>query len=155
MDIRRACFSDAEAACAVHRRSIIELCIADHGDDPAVLAAWLESKTPENVRAWIARPDNNLFVAEEGSAILALGCVTDAGEISLNYVSPDKRFCGLSKAMLARLETTARAHGATACTLTSTGTARRFYLSAGYVDEGAQQSRFGAHAAYRMTKPLV
>jgi hypothetical protein len=86
MDIRRARLSDAEAACAVHRRSIIELCVADHGDDPAVLAAWLASKTTENVRAWIARPDNNLFVAEEGSAILAVGCVTDAGEISLNYV---------------------------------------------------------------------
>jgi hypothetical protein len=57
--------------------------------------------------------------------------------------------------MLAQLEATARARGATACTLMSTGTARRFYLSAGYVDQGVQQSRFGAHAAYRMTKPLV
>jgi hypothetical protein len=57
--------------------------------------------------------------------------------------------------MLAQLEATARARGATACTLMSTGTARRFYLSAGYVDQGVQQSRFGAHAAYRMTKPLI
>jgi GNAT superfamily N-acetyltransferase len=155
MDIRRARLSDAEAACAVHRRSIIELCVADHGDDPAVLAAWLASKTPENVRAWITRPDNNLFVAEEGAAILAVGCVTDAGEVSLNYVSPDQRFRGISKAMLAKLEGTARARGAAACTLTSTGTARRFYLSAGYADQGVRESRFGAHAAYRMTKPLV
>ena len=155
MEIRRARIADAEAICAVHRRSIVELCTADHRNDPAILDAWLASKTPENVRRWIERPDNNLFVATERDAILAVGCVTDAGEITLNYVSPDARFRGVSKAMLAALEATARERGAERCTLVSTETARRFYRSAGYIEAPPQASRFGDKASYPMTKSLA
>jgi hypothetical protein len=36
------------------RRSITELCQVDHGDDPAVVANWLQNKTPDNVRSWIS-----------------------------------------------------------------------------------------------------
>jgi GNAT superfamily N-acetyltransferase len=154
MEIRRARISDAEEACAVLRRSIIELCAADHGDNPAILRAWLANKTAENVRAWIERPDNSLFVAIDGSAIVAVGCVTAAGEINLNYVSPEARFRGVSKAMLAQLEATAR-EGAKTCTLLSTETARRFYLSAGYIEQGPAKGRFGAGSAYPMAKALV
>jgi ribosomal protein S18 acetylase RimI-like enzyme len=155
MQIRRARLSDAEAICAVHRRSIIELCIADHHNDPAILDAWLASKTPENVRRWIERADNNLFVAVEEEAILAVGCVTDAGEVTVNYVSPDRRFRGVSKAMLAQLEETARERGADRCTLVSTETARRFYRSAGYVEHGPPEGRFGSKSSYPMAKSLA
>lgn len=54
MEIRRATPEDAEAACQVLRRSITELCIADHQGDAQSLAAWLANKTPENVRRWTA-----------------------------------------------------------------------------------------------------
>ena len=37
--IRDATPDDAEAACDVLRRSISELCVADHGNDPAILNA--------------------------------------------------------------------------------------------------------------------
>ena len=155
MKIRRARISEAEAICAVHRRSIVELCIADHRNDPAILEAWLARKTPENVRRWIERPDNNLLVATEGGAVLAVGCVTDAGEITLLYVSPDARFRGVSRAMLAALEATARERGAERCTVISTETARRFYRSAGYVEAPPQASRFGDKASYPMAKTLA
>jgi hypothetical protein len=49
MHIRDAVADDAPAACQVLRRSIVELCAADHGDDPAILAQWLANKTPEIV----------------------------------------------------------------------------------------------------------
>lgn len=153
--IRRARMEEAEAICAVHRRSIVELCGADHRNDPAVLEAWLAGKTPENVRRWIERSDNNLLVAVEGDEILAVGCVTDAGEITLNYVSPDARFRGVSKAMLAALEATARERGAGRCALISTETARRLYRSAGYIEAPPQASRFGDKASYPMTKSLA
>ncbi len=155
MEIRRARISDAEAICTVLRRSIVELCTADHRNDPAILEAWLASKTPDNVRRWIERPDNNLFVAAEEDAILAVGCVTDSGEITLNYVSPDARFRGVSKAMLAALEETARERGAERCALVSTETARRFYRSAGYIEQAPQASRFGDKASYPMAKRLA
>jgi GNAT superfamily N-acetyltransferase len=155
MEIRRARSGEAEAICIVMRRSIAELCVADHRNDPAILAAWLANKNPENVRRWIGRPDNNLLVATEGDAILAAGCVTDSGEITLNYVSPDARFRGVSKAMLAALEAMARERGAERCTLVSTETARRFYRSAGYVEQAPQASRFGDKASYPMAKSLA
>jgi len=89
LEIRAALPRDAPAACQVMRRSIAELCAADHRNDESILKRWLSNKTPEIFLSWIARPDHSLLVAVEGSNILAVGAVTDAGEITLNYVSPD------------------------------------------------------------------
>ena len=86
------------------RRSITELCFADHRNDQAILKRWLSNKTPEVFASWLRQPDNSLLVAVESSSILAVGAVTDAGEITLNYVSPDARFRGVSRALLAALE---------------------------------------------------
>jgi GNAT superfamily N-acetyltransferase len=153
MEIRPARENDAAAACQTMRRSIAELCLADHKNDPAILARWLANKTPENFLAWAARPDNCLLVAVEGDAVLSVGCVTDAGEITLNYVSPDARFRGVSGAMLKALETHARERGNGRCTLTSTGTARRFYQAAGYAEDAPAPFKFGM-PDYPMWKPL-
>src|ERR1700733_14128188 len=62
MKIRDAVPEDAPAACQVMRRSIAELCAADHHDDPAILQRWLSNKTPEVFRSWI-KPENALLVA--------------------------------------------------------------------------------------------
>ena len=155
MIIRDAKPDDAVAACEVMRRSIAELCAADHGDDPEILARWLSNKTPENVGAWILRQDATLLVAVETTAIVAVGMVTDAGEVLLNYVSPDARFRGVSRALLTALEGRARARGAAVCTLESTETARSFYRSNGYAETGGATCKFGARSGYRMMKPLA
>jgi hypothetical protein len=42
--------------------------------------------------------------AVEDDSIVAVGCVTVSGEITLNYVSPDAKFRGVSAPLLARLE---------------------------------------------------
>jgi len=54
------------------------------------------------------------------------------GVILLNYVSPDYRFKGLSKAMLNHMEEYAKNISILMCTLQSTYTAKDFYISAGY-----------------------
>jgi GNAT superfamily N-acetyltransferase len=154
MHIRVADLSDAAAACEVLRRSIAELCGIDHRDNTAILARWLANKTPENVAAWIAHPATHVLLAAEGEAILAVGAVTDEGEITLNYVSPDARFRGVSRALLAQLEATARERGNDVCTLLSTETARRFYLSAGYAEEAPPRGAFGTNAGYPMSKRI-
>ena len=59
------------------RRSIAELCVADHKNDAAILARWLGNKTVKNFVAWIEQPDNSLMVAVEDGKILAVGSVTD------------------------------------------------------------------------------
>jgi GNAT superfamily N-acetyltransferase len=155
MEIRDATPEEADVACDVLRKSIVQLCTADHGNDPAILERWLSSKTPDIVASWTRQPGNSLLVAVEGNAILAVGSVTDAGEITLNYVAPDFRFRGVSRAMLGALEARAAQRGNTSCTLTSTETAHRFYLSRGYVDDGAPLGKFGTRSGYPMSKRLT
>lgn len=155
MKIRDATPTDALAGCTVLKRSIAELCGADHKNDPAILARWLENKTVENFVAWVGQPDNSLLVAVENDDILAVGSVTDAGMIGLNYVSPDARFRGFSRAMLQALETRAVERGNIRCTLISTETARRFYRSNGYVEDGAAVGNFGTSSGYPMSKSMA
>ena len=154
MEIRSAVTDDAEAACSVLRRSITQLCVADHRNDPAILARWLANKTPTHVRDWIASDQQSVLVAVEDGTVLGVGSVTTAGRIDLNYVAPEARFRGASKAMLAALEARAHRFGAAECVLESTATARRFYLSAGYAEAAAPVRMFGT-ASYPMAKQLA
>ncbi len=155
MEIRDGQAEDAPAASEVLRRSIAELCVADHRNDPIILARWLSNKTPEFFRSWIKQPGNSLLVAVEGEDILAVGSVTDEGKVTLNYVSPDARFRGVSRALLGALEARAVQRGNTRCTLTSTKTARRFYLANGYVEDGLPVGEFGTNSGYPMSKTLT
>lgn len=136
MLIRPAAVADAEEAALVLRRSIRELCILDHGGDEQALGQWLGNKTPDSVRPWIEAPDGRIVVAEQGGVILGVGGASRGGVITLNYVAPETRFKGVSKAILASLEAYLRDQGCTQSTLTSTRTAHAFYLAAGYEDAG-------------------
>ena len=153
--IREAAADDAVAACRVLRESISRLCVADHRNDPAILDAWLANKTPEIVAAWATQKGNSLLLAVEGDAVLAVGSVTDAGEITLNYVAPAARFRGVSRALLSALEARAVERGNKRCKLTSTETAHRFYQSAGYIDDGVPTGKFGTSSGYPMSKEIV
>jgi GNAT superfamily N-acetyltransferase len=154
MEIRDAIVADAALACLVMRRSIAELCEADHRNDPATLSEWLNNKTPENFARWIADPRNSVFVAVEDGNILSVGAVTNAGEITLNYVSPDARFRGVSRAMLRALERRAADRGNSQCTLTSTETARAFYRSNGYAERETLINDSAPRSGYPMQKRL-
>jgi GNAT superfamily N-acetyltransferase len=154
MEIRLAVAEDAKSACEVIKRSISQLCLADHRNDPMILAAWLSNKTPEIVASWIVNPDTPLLVAVELDAILAVGSITNAGHITLNYVSPDARFRGVSRTLLGALEARAAARGNACCTLRSTETARRFYLANSYIIDGPPDRRYGS-GGYPMSKRLT
>lgn len=132
MNVRRATATDAAEACNVLRRSITELCHLDHAGDTAMLSKWLSNKTVENVLRWIAR--DHFFVAEEGFRLLGVAAINDAGTITVNCVAPEARFRGVSTALIAALEATARNLGLAECRLESTWTALRFYRSLGYAD---------------------
>ena len=119
-----------------------------------MLAPWLSNKTPEIVASWITQLNSSLLVAVEGDTILGVGAVADKGEITLNYVSPDARFRGVSRGLLRALEARARERGNTRCHLLSTETAHRFYLAAGYRDDGPPQRKFGTASSYPMSKQL-
>lgn len=150
--VRPARREDAASASKVLRRSIAELCIADHKADPLLLKPWLSNKTVEQFLVWLSMADSRLFVAENAGDIIAVGSMTICGEITLNYVSPEARFCGASKALMETMEAEARSHGVKECTLTSTETAHRFYLGLGYRDTETTSSSVTSHPVYRMQK---
>lgn len=152
--IRNATADDAARACEIMRRSISELCNADHHGNSTILSAWLENKKPDIVRTWISRQDNSLLLAFLADEMVAVGSITDAGEIQLNYVSPDARFRGVSSAMLQALEQYAHIRGVSKIRLFSTETAHRFYQSRGYVDDAKPEGRFGTTSSYPMSKLL-
>lgn len=135
------------------RRSIAELCIADHRHDPQILTKWLANKNPQAFISWI-ESGSHLHVAEQDARLVAVGAMKNSGEITLNYVSPDARFHGVSKAMMAALENEARRFGLGECFLTSTDTAHAFYLALGYRDDGSEISVFTSRPAHRMRKRL-
>lgn len=152
--VRAASLGDAEAAATVLRRSIAELCHADHQGDPETLRLWLANKTPERVRAWICDLGNSVVVAADEGRILGVAALQTTGRISLNYVSPDARFRGVSKALVAELERQARALGLDHCRLESTRTALAFYRAMGYTEAGDPQQGFGITVGLPMRKSL-
>jgi GNAT superfamily N-acetyltransferase len=117
------------------------LCVADHRNDPTISTQWLSNKTPEIIASWIVHPKR--------ASILAVGSVIDAGEITLNYVSPDAKSRGVSRALLGALEARAIQRGNVRCTLTSTETARRLYHANGYVEDGQVADNFSTLRAIR------
>lgn len=138
--VRRATDADAAQISGVLIASITQLCAADHGDDPAIIASWTRNKSPDGVLEMLHNPGLAMLVAERDGAVAAVGCSRHSGEIALNYVSPAHRFAGASKAVLAAMEQELRDQGATVATLTSTATARRFYRSAGWEDTGPPET---------------
>jgi GNAT superfamily N-acetyltransferase len=156
MFIREARAEDADAMSSVLVASISELCVPDHGRDPAVIARWTANKTPEGIRHWFDNSENRLFVAVEDSGdVLGVGGISTEGEIRVNYVSPGARFRGVTKALTAHMEDALRAMGIDEARLTSTATAHRLYRAAGWVDAGPRGMCFGVVTAQPMTKSLT
>ncbi|WP_417524622.1 GNAT family N-acetyltransferase [Marinovum sp.] len=138
--------SDAAAAMDVLRRSITELCTADHGNDPAELDPWLASKTEANWLKWLAVPGAGVLVAEVAGRLAGVGMINATALVQVLYVAPEARFAGVSSALLAAMEDIARADECATISLDSTATARRFYLARGYLPV--------APGAKRLEKPL-
>jgi N-acetylglutamate synthase-like GNAT family acetyltransferase len=132
IQIRQATEADAVDAIITLRRSITELCVADHRNDPAEIERWLGNKTEDAWRNWIVQDDAVVLVAERDGKIVGVGMATLSGDIMLNYAHPEARFSGVSKVLLTGIETALRSHGVQHCRLESTITARSFYESCGF-----------------------
>lgn len=138
--IRRATVFDVFDMSAVLQASIRELCQDDHQNDPERLAEWADSKTPATIRSWLDGPGELWVIEDEGriAAVGGLGAVEGTeGLITLNYVSPDFRFRGLSSALLDHLEARLWALGARIARLEGTKTAMPFYLARGWQADDA------------------
>jgi N-acetylglutamate synthase-like GNAT family acetyltransferase len=155
MLVRSACSHDIEEMVSVVRRSITELCVQEYRNDPAVLQRWLENKTPESFRRWIADAKRLVIVAVGGSGILGVGMMSSDGEILLNYVSPDYRFQGVSKELVKVMERHAQSMGVCEVRLLSTRLASHMYSALGYHPIADEASRFGTLPGLVMRKKLA
>ena len=142
VSVRKAEEGDAQAACALIRRSILDLCQQDHGGDALTLEGWLCNKTPENMAFWITNPGTHVFIAERDGVMAGVGAVTAYGEILLAYVEPAQRFKGVTHALLKEMEATCRGGIVERMSLTSTETARDFFLGRGYQLEEEEGDAF-------------
>ena len=153
--VRAAKAADAPAAVDVVRRSIVELCTADHHGDAEMLARWLANKTVQHFTSWLANADNHCIVAETREVLLGVGILQRSGEILLFYLAPGAQRQGIGSAIHAALEEKARGWGLRKLTLESTRMACHFYESLGYQSNGAVQSRFGGLQTYPYEKVLA
>lgn len=145
----------AALACTVVRESIARCCAADHGNDPAVLGAWLANKTPAQFAAWLAAPGAMAWAACLGEGVdggvdggadadadadapmVGFALVLPPATLALCYVVPEVLRQGVGRALLQAAEAEARRCGAAALVLDSTRTAQGFYRRNGYEPAGA------------------
>jgi HAD superfamily hydrolase (TIGR01509 family) len=147
--LRTARAEDAAGIAALLRRSITELCAADHGNDPDILARWLANKTPESVAAWLAAPGQRVVVAEADGRMVGVAAAREDGSVLRNYAAPGFTRRGVGTALMADLEAWMRARGAREARLESTLTARGFYHARGY------RAAASAGGGLVMVKPLA
>ena len=147
--------SDAVAACDVVRRSIAELCIADHRNDEETLAAWLNNKTVAFFTKLIGAESKSCVVAVLDSRVCGFGHIDHAGNVGLLYVAPEARFMRASTAMLEWLEGEVFRLGVKTASLNSSITAKRFYQDRGYVQAGEPRPGFGITQGWPMTRRLA
>lgn len=153
-DIRSAVPEDAETISRLLIDSVTRLCAEDHKNDPETIRLWTANKSVESVRRWLAERRSNFYVAERAGNLAGVGAINSGGHIQLLFVAPAFRFTGISRALLAHLEANARHRGADKATLISSATARRFYLSHGWVETGPPEQEFGM-PGYPMAKTLT
>lgn len=132
--------------------SITQLCHADHRDDPQMIAEWTANKTPQGVGDMLVRKGLFMLVAELDGQIAAVGATTSDGEIALNYVAPEARFKGVSKALLAHMEADLVARGVSMARLKATATAKAFYRAQGWTLDALPD---GSTACFAMHKQLA
>jgi GNAT superfamily N-acetyltransferase len=99
--IRVAARADAAFMAELRSASIQDLCSADHHDDPVAIRTWVGPA--DKFARLLDQPGVTLVVAEIAGRIVGLGGLS-GDTITLNYVHPDYRFQGVSKALLVDLE---------------------------------------------------
>ncbi|MFD1694094.1 GNAT family N-acetyltransferase [Roseibium aestuarii] len=125
------------------RRSVEELCAADHAGAGPGLDAWLNALATDRIERWITRPGVFLMAVDETTQVLGAVAATTMGEIALLHVLPEARFQGVSKALLRQLGRALDDLGASHLLVRSPETARRFFEARGFEPAGPAEEREG------------
>lgn len=154
--IRKSLVSDSTMVAEVIRRSVTELCVADHHNESDILESWLANKTPESAEEWISAINSFCVTAlAESNEIVGFGMLSREGEINLLYVSPDQIGTGAGRDLLSEIERHAMALGLEKIFLDSTDSAMNFYENHGYTHNGSCDSRSDGLNCNRMSKNIA
>lgn len=152
--VRPAEQRDADEAIDVVRKSISDLCVADHQNDQETLAAWLANKTAQSFFRWISNPENFCVIAESDNHIVGVGVLQRGGEILLFYLAPGAQRRGIGRKIHDALEEKAARWQLESLHLDSTALARPFYEALGYRPVGPPIPRFGVLRCFPYAKKL-
>lgn len=116
----------------VIRDSIVNLCHADHQNSKQHMDAWLTERGIGNLERALFAPGSQAFICLYDGHVIGVSLIDRAGELKLCYVHSRHVGKGAGQLLLAAAEQQAGRWGLDKVTLTSTRTARGFYLSHGY-----------------------
>jgi len=92
-------------------------------------------------------------IAERAGAVVGVGGMAAAGEMTLNFVPPAARLEGVGTALPAAIGDRLRGQGVARSRLSSTATAPGFQGNRGYLEVGRSLA-FGSMTDYHMAKQL-
>jgi putative acetyltransferase len=131
--IREMRDNDARAFLEVHHAAVRRLAARDYPAE--IIEAWAPLPiTSAAVEAVTANPENEIrFVADSDGRLIGLTCLVIAkNELRACYVAPDVVRTGVGRALLMKIEETARNAGVKCLHTVSSVTAEPFYRSQGY-----------------------
>jgi putative acetyltransferase len=131
--IREMRDDDARSFLEVLNAAVRRIAVRDY--PPEVIEAWAPLPiTQAAVEAVIANPEDEVrFLAERDGHIIGLACLVIANnELRARYVAPEAARTGVGKALLMKIEETARNAGLKYLYANSSLTAEQFYRSQGY-----------------------
>jgi putative acetyltransferase len=131
--IREMRDGDARSFLEVHHAAVRHLAVRDYPVE--VIEAWAPLPiTQAAVDLVVANAeDETRFIAQRDGHIIGLAClITANNELRACYVAPEAAGTGVGKALLKKIEETARSAGCKTLYASSSLTAEQFYRSQGY-----------------------
>ncbi len=134
--------------------AIVNLCEQDHQNQVHLIETWLTQRSPENLERLLFGGSGQGFVSIVDGQIAGVAFIDTDGRLHLCYVHSSYTAQGIGRALLASAEQQARAWGLTQVTMTSTATAKEFYLAQGYSQTGDPVTCFGM-PGFPLAKRLI
>ena len=68
--------SDGQEGICIIRRSILELCFEDHGNDERAIQEWITNKNVESWKAWLHSSQSKVLVGEIDGVLAGVGMIS-------------------------------------------------------------------------------
>jgi len=133
--------------------AIVNLCEQDHMNQVQHIETWLAQRSPGILEQLLFSGDAQGFVCIIDGHIVGIAHINAKGQMKLCYVHSEYTGRGIGRALVAAVEQQAGEWGLEQITMTSTKTAKDFYLTLGYSQSSDPIPCFGM-PGYPLKKQL-